>query len=155
MGRHVVGNVSEIIPGGRKLVVLEGISLGVFNVNKTYFAIKNSCPHQQAPLCVGTIAGTTLPSKPGEYIFGREGEIIRCPWHGWEFDITTGQSVYDPNGCWVKSYPVSVEQGETELEKIDQEEPPHLETYPVAVEDEKVVVYIADRTRATAAVAAK
>ncbi|TVY07524.1 Rieske (2Fe-2S) protein [Paenibacillus cremeus] len=134
MAKHIIASTNEILPGQKKIVSLEGISIGVFNVNGAYFAIKNSCPHQQAPLCVGKVSGTTLPSKPGEFLYGREGEVIRCPWHGWEFDLTNGHSLFDPNRCWVKTYEVEVGQVEEEI--------PKLETYPVDVEEERVIVTI-------------
>lgn len=133
MARHVICNVTELPPGSRKIVSLESRSVGVFNVNHQFYALKNSCPHQGAPLCLGTVTGMTLPSKPGEYIYGREGEIVRCPWHGWEFDVLTGKSVYDPHKCLVKTYEVAVET---------EEETKSVETYTVTVEEEKVVVYI-------------
>lgn len=134
MAKHIVATTAEILPGQKKIVSLEGLSIGVFNVNGSYFAIKNACPHQQAPLCVGKVSGTTLPSKPGEFLYGREGEVIRCPWHGWEFDLTNGHSLFDPNRCWVKTYEVEVGQAE--------EETPKLETFPVDVVEERVIVSI-------------
>ncbi|MFH5182494.1 Rieske (2Fe-2S) protein [Paenibacillus sp. TAB 01] len=140
MGKHIVGNRSDIPAGQRKIVNLEGISVGVFNIEGTYYAVKNSCPHQLAPLCLGKVTGTTLPSKPGEFLYGREGEIVRCPWHGWEFDLTNGQSLFDPNKCRVKTYEVGVE-AETETAAAPEEEP-RLETFPVHVEEERVVVTI-------------
>jgi nitrite reductase/ring-hydroxylating ferredoxin subunit len=42
------------------------------------------------------VSGTSLPSKVYEYIYGREGCILRCPWHGWEFDLRTGEHLVDP-----------------------------------------------------------
>jgi len=146
MGKHIVGNRSDIPAGQRKIVNLEGISVGVFNIEGTYYAVKNSCPHQLAPLCLGKVTGTTLPSKPGEFLYGREGEIVRCPWHGWEFDLTNGQSLFDPNKCRVKTYEVGVE-AETETAAAEAgaaapEEEPRLETFPVHVEEERVVVTI-------------
>ncbi|MDF2959635.1 MAG: Rieske 2Fe-2S protein [Paenibacillus sp.] len=134
MAKHIVASTTELLPGQKKIVSLEGISIGVFNVNGSYYAVKNSCPHQQAPLCLGKVSGTTLPSKPGEFLYGREGEIVRCPWHGWEFDITSGHSLFDPNRCWVKTYDVEVGQMEEELPKV--------ETFPVDVEEERVIVSI-------------
>jgi nitrite reductase/ring-hydroxylating ferredoxin subunit len=132
MGRNVIGTVTDFPEGTRKVLVVEGRSIGVFQVKGSYYALKNSCPHQGAPLCVGTVTGMTLASSPGEYLYGREGEILRCPWHGWEFDITSGKSIFDPNKCLVKSYEVTVETEET----------PEVETYPVTVESGSVVVYM-------------
>lgn len=135
MGRHVIGTVAELPKGTRKIVTLENRSVGLFNVNGTYYALRNTCPHQGAPLCMGTVTGMTLPSEPGEYIYGRHGEIVRCPWHGWEFDLTTGKSIYDPNKCLVRTYEVTVEQGEHAAQA-------EVETYPVKVESELVVIYM-------------
>ncbi|MET3847453.1 MULTISPECIES: Rieske (2Fe-2S) protein [unclassified Paenibacillus] len=136
MGRHVIGAAVELPPGKNKIVTVEGRSVGVFNVNGSYFALKNACPHQGAPLCMGRVTGMTLPSEPGQYLYGRDGEILRCPWHGWEFDITNGKSIFDPHKCLVKTYKVEVEE-----ENIE-EESPSVETYEVKVEDAKIVVYI-------------
>lgn len=138
MGKHMIGTKSDIQPGGRKIVALEGISIGVFNVNGAYYAVKNSCPHQQAPLCVGKVSGTSLPSEPGEFLYGKEGEVLRCPWHGWEFDLTSGHSLYDPNKCRVKMYEVEISRGNPDAD----DEKPLLETFPVEVEEEKVYVVL-------------
>lgn len=140
MASHVIGRASEIAPGERKIVELEGRSIGVFNVHGTFYALRNRCPHQLAPLCRGIITGTTLPSQPGEYIWAREGEIIRCPWHGWEFDITNGRSIFNPHRMRVKSYQVTVEAipGQTAPEAED----PSVESYPVEVADGLVIVHL-------------
>lgn len=136
MGAHRIGPVSEIPPGQRKIVTLERKSIGVFNVKGTYVALRNACPHQQAPLCRGVVTGTNLPSRPGEYLWAREGEILRCPWHGWEFDMKTGESLFDPHGCRVRTYEVTVEPDRGEAR------PPSVETYPVSIEDGQIIVHI-------------
>ncbi|MGB3329128.1 MAG: Rieske (2Fe-2S) protein [Thermomicrobiales bacterium] len=138
MGRHIVGRVGEIAPGGRKIVEAEGRSIGVFNVDGAFYALKNSCPHQAAPLCLGSIKGMTMPSKPGEYIWARDGEILRCPWHGWEFDILTGRSIFNPHRTRVKAYDVTVELEPGTPEPEDES----VETFDVRVEDGWVVLHI-------------
>jgi 3-phenylpropionate/trans-cinnamate dioxygenase ferredoxin subunit len=60
---------------------------------------------------------------------------VRCPWHGWEFDITTGLSVFNPLRLRVKTYKVTVEAALPE-------EDPSVETYTVTVEDELVILYV-------------
>lgn len=135
MARHVVCPASELEAGQKKIVVLENKSIGIFNVKGSYCAIKNTCPHQNAALCTGEIMGVMLPSEPHEYVYGKEGEIIRCPWHGWEFDITNGKSVFDPKQCRVKSYEVQV------MEYLS-DEVIRLETYPVSVESGWLVVTV-------------
>jgi 3-phenylpropionate/trans-cinnamate dioxygenase ferredoxin subunit len=56
-----------------------------------WYALKNTCPHQGGPICMGEVHGTFLPSRPGEYVYGYEYGLIKCPYHGWEFDLETGQ----------------------------------------------------------------
>lgn len=102
--------VNEIPPGERKIVELEGKSVGVFNVGGQFVAVLNVCPHELAPVCRGRVSGTTLPSPPGEMRWGREGEILACPWHGWEFDLLTGCALADPR-TRLRTYPTRVEDG--------------------------------------------
>jgi nitrite reductase/ring-hydroxylating ferredoxin subunit len=105
-----VAQASDIPPGERKLVTIKERSVGVFNVNGEYVAVLNICPHELAPVCRGRVGGTTLPSAPGEYIWGREGEIVACPWHGWEFDLLTGRMLADER-IRLRRYPVEVRDG--------------------------------------------
>ena len=67
----------------------------------------------------------------------RQGEIVRCPWHGWEFDLRTGKSYCDPVKMRVRNYAVSVEPGARVVEG-----PYRAETFPVSVEGEYVVVEV-------------
>jgi len=129
--RHVVGPAAGIPPGGRRIVVLEGRSIGVFNVAGEFFALRNACPHQGGPLCLGVLSGLVVPSSPGRYVYVRRGEILRCPWHGWEFDVRTGRSYVDPARTRVRTYPVELVPG-----------PYAAETFPVAVEGDQVVVEV-------------
>jgi nitrite reductase (NADH) small subunit len=138
MGKHRVCTTEELQPGAKKVLTLEGRSIGVFNIKGTYYAIRNRCPHQGAELCKGSVAGIMLPSEPGKYQYGRDGEIVRCPWHGWEFDITTGKSVFDPFSCLVKTYAVDVIDPSTE----SREAFPEVESYPVEVENTVIVITI-------------
>jgi 3-phenylpropionate/trans-cinnamate dioxygenase ferredoxin subunit len=131
---HVVAPAVELPPGTRRIIEVEGRSIGVFNVDGRYYALRNACPHQGAPLCLGSIGGTMVESRPGEYRWEREGEILRCPWHGWEFDLTDGKSVFNPHRTRVRSYQVSV--------RSPEHADPSVETFPVSVEAGVVVVDI-------------
>ena len=137
MTKHRVGTVTEIGQGQRKIVDVGGISIGVFNVRGTFYALRNRCPHQAAPLCQGSLKGTTLPSAPGEYVWARDGEILRCPWHGWEFDVTNGRSIFNPHRVRVRAYEVTVEAGGTQ-----GDEDPQVETYAVTVEEDYVILHL-------------
>lgn len=142
MGSHVIGRVSEVKPGERRIVEAEGRSVGIFNVNGSFYALRNSCPHQAAPLCLGAIKGMTMPSKPGEYIWDRDGEILRCPWHGWEFDILTGRSIFNPHRTRVKAYDVTVEDQAVAAAPDDLEEDESVETFHVSIEEGWIVLHI-------------
>lgn len=109
--RHVVAEADEIPPGGRKIVSVRGRQIGVFNLGGEYHALINTCPHQGAKLCEGAILSQLVSEQPGDYRLDRPGEIIRCPWHCWEFDIRTGQSWCDPNDFKAKTFNVVVEEG--------------------------------------------
>ena len=111
MATHIVARAEDIPHGGRKIVRLEGREVGIFNLEGTFYALKNVCPHQGARVCLGRIVGTTLPSDVYEFKYGLEGRILRCPWHEWEYDITTGRSVFDEH-VRVVTYAVEVVDGE-------------------------------------------
>lgn len=110
--KFVVGKADEIPPGSRKIVRVEGRSIGVFNVDGEYYAIRNRCPHQGAPLCEGKLWGTLKSDVPGQFEYSGKKEIIACISHGWEFSLKTGQSWCDPKRLRVRSYEVSIENPE-------------------------------------------
>ena len=143
--RFEICPTSELSPGEREIADLDGVSVGVFNVNGEYYALKNDCPHQRAPLCQGKVTGTTMAEEPGEVNWKCDGHILRCPWHGWEFEIETGESVFNPHKVKARSFETAVEPATDDGcscgVDLAGEEPP-VDTYEVAVEDEQVVVYI-------------
>lgn len=146
--RYIVATVDEIPPGQRKIVEVAGRSIGVFNVNGEFFALRNRCPHQGGPLCTGRLSGFVHSKVPGEYAYSRQSEILRCPWHGWEFDIRTGQSWFDPRRVRVRRYEISLEPS---LCTIGTPPPLHgleqgpyvAEMYDVSVERHNVVIEFA------------
>src|SRR3546814_16627337 len=91
MSKHVVATVPEIPPGSRKRVMVKGRPVVVFNLDGEYFGLLDRCPHQGGSLCEGRLIGLLEANEPGDYSYTRRGEIVRCPWHGWEFDIRTGR----------------------------------------------------------------
>ena len=125
--KHIVGKADEIPPGSRKILDVDGRSIGVFNVDGEYFALRNRCPHQGGALCEGKLWGILTATVPGDFHYEASKEIVTCPWHGWEFELRTGQSWCDPERLRVRTYDVSVE------------------TYPVSVEGPNLVVDISRR----------
>ena len=110
MAQHIVAQVGDIPPGGRKIVRVAGREVGIFNLDGTLYALKNVCAHQGARVCLGKVVGTTLPSEVYEFKFGLEGRVLRCPWHEWEYDIATGEALFDPK-VRVVTYPVEIIDG--------------------------------------------
>jgi nitrite reductase/ring-hydroxylating ferredoxin subunit len=104
-----VCSIQDLKPGQRQLVKVDGSEIAIINNNGELHAVRNQCPHQGAPMVYGTIGGTMLPSEPHTYIYGRHNEVLRCPLHGWGFDIKTGESIFDPHRCKIRTYDVRQE----------------------------------------------
>ncbi len=137
MSRHVVAPVQDLPPGTRKLFTVKGRPIAIFNLDGAYYGLLNRCPHQGGSLCDGIVTGLLESPTPGEYVYTRKGEILRCPWHGWEFDVRTGQSYCDPNKIRTKSFPIEIEPG-TQVVKG----PYVAETVAVTVEDDYLIVEV-------------
>jgi 3-phenylpropionate/trans-cinnamate dioxygenase ferredoxin subunit len=83
------------------------------------------------------VIGLAQSDEPGEYKLTRHGEFLRCPWHGWEFDIRTGQSWFDPSKVRTRAYKTTIEPG-AELVKG----PYVAETFAIRVEENYVIIDI-------------
>ena len=135
MARHVVATVDEIPEGGRKLVSVGERKIVIFNVKGEFLALLNRCPHQGGSLCDGVLTGFVQSDVPGQYRYSRPGEFIRCPWHGWHFDVRTGQSWGDPQRVYTKHYNVEVAAGQQLVEG-----PYRAETVDVVVDQQYLVI---------------
>lgn len=119
--------------------------VGVFNVHGSFYALKNVCPHQGGPLCLGPLTGTTRakypPGKAPQLEWIRDQEIVRCPWHRWEFDIATGKTIFESR-MRVANYRVTVESQDplTAEERVARGIPPDAETVTVLEEDGFVIL---------------
>lgn len=118
MTKYCVGKASDLAPGEKMIVEAGGRSIGIYNIRGQFYALRNLCPHQGAALCAGVTTAFVTSSGPGDFSFECEGEIARCPWHQWEFDIKTGQMVVDP-ATRTMTYDVSVEKYDV---SVDDEE---------------------------------
>jgi len=103
----------EAIVAGRFTMVAAGTRrIGVTRLaNGELRAVRDRCPHKAAAICRGILGGTWLPSAPGELTFGRQNEILVCPWHGYEYDLATGAELFWPQGAPLRLYPTEVEGG--------------------------------------------
>jgi nitrite reductase/ring-hydroxylating ferredoxin subunit len=152
----VVCRLEDFPPGERKIVKAGARSIGVFNVEGELFAIRNRCPHQGGPLCIGRLSPWAVATAPGKVDMSGPPRLVACPWHGWEYDLETGQSFMGPGETHVKSYDVTVERGDTLEDARHAEEQPRIsaaaraagrepgpyvaETFSVYVEEDYVVV---------------
>ncbi|QRP50262.1 Rieske 2Fe-2S domain-containing protein [Amycolatopsis sp. FDAARGOS 1241] len=155
----VVSRLDEFPPGERRIVRAGRRSIGVFRVGDRFYAINNHCPHMGGPLCLGRTKPWVSSTGPGEYEMAGEEALVACPWHGWEYDLETGQSFLGPGEPPARTYPVSVEPGvEAGTITADEVVPPRTgvkggrrpgpyvtETFPVRVEDAYVVVETSPR----------
>jgi nitrite reductase/ring-hydroxylating ferredoxin subunit len=135
MAKYVIGPARDLAPGRRKLVEVKGRRLVIFNLKGEFFAVSDRCPHQGGPLSEGKLTGFVSSPEPGRYCYSRKGEVIRCPWHAWEYDIRTGKSWCDPRRTQLRRFEVTVETGAQLVEG-----PYVAETFAVSVEDEYLVV---------------
>lgn len=142
MARFVAVETGEIPQGGSKRVTLKGRPIAVFNQNGEFFALLDRCPHKGANLCKGARIGVTRSAAAGTYEYSRAGEMVCCPWHGWEFDLRTGQSYCDPGKTQVRSFKVTVADGASLADASLAEGPYVAETFPVSVENNYVLIDI-------------
>lgn len=105
---------ADLAPGEKRIIEVDGKPIGIFNVDGEYFALHNRCPHMGGNLCEGPVTGTTLQTDKTEFIYGRENELVRCGWHGWEFEIKSGRCLVDEK-LRARTYSVTEENGQLVL----------------------------------------
>jgi nitrite reductase/ring-hydroxylating ferredoxin subunit len=87
-------------PGERRTVELEGRPVTVFNLGDRYVAYVDRCLHQAGPVCsAGTLhpylTAEILPDGEVREFFRDADQVIACPWHGWEYDVRTGEALWN------------------------------------------------------------
>ena len=109
--KHDVGRIDDFAPGSITIVEIDSRSIGIINGASKLYAVLNVCPHALAPVCEGRLTGTVLPSDPGTAVWGMENRILRCPWHGFEYDLEDGgRTVFTTFKARLRMFPVSVEE---------------------------------------------
>jgi len=93
LNEYVVASVDELPVGTKRVVKVDGVEIGVFNVKGQFYALPNHCFHQGGPICEGNVGATVMATEASgwQVEWVQEGEVIVCPWHGMEFNITTGR----------------------------------------------------------------
>jgi nitrite reductase (NADH) small subunit len=107
-----IARVEDVPEGTHKVVTVGGREIGIFNVRGTFYAVPNACFHQNGPLCRGAVSGTLIADAETDWkpMWVQEGEVIVCPWHSLEFNVTTGQCIAYPHRK-LPTYAVRVEDG--------------------------------------------
>lgn len=103
-----VGSLAVLERAGRLLARLGGREIGVLEVDGELRGVRNRCPHHGGPLCLGVVTPRQT-GTPGRYELERRS-VLRCPWHGWEFDPVTGDCLDDPS-MRVAVYPAKASDG--------------------------------------------
>jgi nitrite reductase/ring-hydroxylating ferredoxin subunit len=105
-----VGTLAELKASGRLVARVAGREVGVLwdAEREEAHGVRNRCPHSGAPLCLGRVRGRER-GTPGAYAVAEE-RVLRCPWHGWEFDLESGRCLDDP-ALRAAVYPVEVTDG--------------------------------------------
>jgi nitrite reductase (NADH) small subunit len=110
-----IGAVEDVRREGCRVVQVEGRQVGIISVGSRFYAISDRCPHMGASMCAGSVSGTFLPSRPSELVYGLDEQVIRCPWHGWEFDLESGRSLLEPQRFGLRTYTVTEDDGQVVL----------------------------------------
>jgi nitrite reductase (NADH) small subunit len=113
-----LGVVDEFPSGEMKLVELGKHEVVVLRLGQDVYAIRNSCPHAAAKICLGRVVPRIIADRPAPdaAVVEVERPVITCPWHGWEFDPRDGQAIADPR-MRLKMWPAKLD-GERVLVEI-------------------------------------
>ena len=94
-GYFRVARADDVPPGTGQVVMANGRALALFNVDGIFYALDNVCLHRGGPVGEGDL----------------DGVVVTCPWHGFQYDVTTGRNVFDPE-VGLETFPVRVEDGD-------------------------------------------
>lgn len=92
---YLVGRLSDFAEGSRKVISCDGVEIGVFMIDGELVAWHNNCAHMRGPICQGRIFKRVVEPVGDDgttrmLSFGEQSHIV-CPWHGYEFDLKTGE----------------------------------------------------------------
>jgi nitrite reductase/ring-hydroxylating ferredoxin subunit len=141
--RHIIGSVDTVPPGAMRRVEVGSRGILVSNVDGQFYALFDRCPHQGARLSAGVLVGGVVAKEPGCYSFDPASRLVKCPRHGWEYELATGRSWYDPQHSRVRAYDVSVQSGADLTEQQESGRVPGslvAETISISIEDDYLVV---------------
>jgi 3-phenylpropionate/trans-cinnamate dioxygenase ferredoxin subunit len=135
MPKYVITKAADIPVGSRQCVTVAGRDIVVFNVDGEYFGLADKCPHRGARLSAGMLVGRIESGGYGDYHLKSRGTTVRCPWHGWEYDLKTGRSFCDPNHVRARGYEIEAVPGQSIVEG-----PFKAEAFPIEREADYLVI---------------
>jgi len=111
MREVVIGKAAQFPDPGRRVIEVDGTEVGVFCVGGKFTAFENVCPHMGGPICQGKIIARVqelvAPDRTSLGLsFSKDQTNVACPWHGYEFDISTGRHQGNPR---MRLRPVNIE----------------------------------------------
>jgi nitrite reductase/ring-hydroxylating ferredoxin subunit len=113
--KHELFPADELARGQVRRAEVGGIAVVVMRLaDGTLRALRDVCSHEGARLSEGWLIPRLVASDVG--FPTSEGVVLRCPWHGYEFDVDTGRCLADPERVRARAYPVTVENGTVVLE---------------------------------------
>ena len=95
---HIVARAEDMPPGTARVVVADNRELALYNVGGSLYAIQNECLHLGGPLGHGAL----------------DGCVVTCPWHGWQYDVRTGENEFD-RALALETFQVVVEDGDVKV----------------------------------------
>ena len=97
--RARVASITDVPTGACKTFEVAEQKVVLYNVDGSFYATSNTCVHQGGPL--------------GDGLF--DGNVVTCPWHAWQFDVCTGEALFDP-GAKIDTFPVHVDGDDIYIE---------------------------------------
>ncbi|HEX7300342.1 MAG TPA: Rieske (2Fe-2S) protein [Solirubrobacteraceae bacterium] len=114
----IVCRSDELPPGGMRTVDRNGVPIVVVrSAAGSLHSVRGTCAHQGADLGQGRLTWLIESERPGCYQLSRDGEILRCPWHGFEYDVVSGRCISDPS-LRLRTYVVAESDGFVRLEDM-------------------------------------
>ena len=105
-----IGCLQDFPDGQVSVVAVGRAEIGVIRWHENVYAISTVCTHQGGPICRGVLADRLTGREPGDMTLQDSAPVIACPWHGWEFDVSTGEAIWDP-AIRIRTYLVEVVSG--------------------------------------------
>lgn len=117
--RYRVTSEDVLAESDSLIVEVEGREIAIFDAGGEYHAVLNFCVHQSGPLCEGDLiegrlTGDSSDDEGRVWAYDPDRYAVKCPWHGWEFDIETGENVADER-YRVPTYEVEIDDGDVYL----------------------------------------